>query len=90
MLTQFTGQNLPPWISDARAAARPGILSFAKGLEQDIDAVIQGLTTQWNSGPVEGRVNHKMIKRQMSGRARPDPRFDRGCSWVATAPGARS
>ena len=28
-----------------------------------------GLTTRWNSGPVEGRVNHKMIKRQMFGRA---------------------
>jgi transposase len=23
----------------------------------------------WNYGPVEGRVNHKMIKRQMFGRA---------------------
>lgn len=35
------------------------------------DAVVQGLTTCWNSGPVEGRVNHiKMIKRQMFGRAK--------------------
>ncbi|GAA3084409.1 hypothetical protein GCM10010449_05240 [Streptomyces rectiviolaceus] len=32
--------------------------------------MLQGLTTRWNSGPVEGRVNHiKMIKRQMFGRA---------------------
>jgi hypothetical protein len=30
----------------------------------------KGLTSRWNSGPVEGRVNHiKMIKRQMFGRA---------------------
>jgi hypothetical protein len=44
--------------------------SFAKGLEQDLDAVTQGLTSRWNSGPVEGRVNHiKMSKRQMFGRA---------------------
>ena len=43
----------------------------AKGLEQDLDAVTQGRTTRWNSGPAEGRVNHiKMIKRQMFGRAR--------------------
>ena len=70
MLTQLTGQNLPQWISGARAADLPGISSFAKGLEQDLDAVTQGLTTRWNSGPVEGRVNHiKMIKRQMFGRA---------------------
>ena len=51
MLTQLTGQNLPQWISDARAAALPGISSFARGLEQDIDAVIQGRTLHWNSGP---------------------------------------
>jgi transposase len=70
MLTQLTGQNLPHWISQARAAGLPGLASFAKGLEQDLDAVTNGLTTRWNSGPVEGRVNHiKMIKRQMFGRA---------------------
>ena len=57
MLTQLTGQDLPQWISDARDAGLPGISSFAKGLEQDLDAVTQGLTTRWNSGPVEGRVN---------------------------------
>jgi len=70
MLTQLTGQNLPQWISDVKDAELPGLSSFAKGLEQDLDAVTQGLTSQWNSGPVEGRVNHiKMIKRQMFGRA---------------------
>jgi transposase len=70
MLTQLTGQDLPQWISDVRAAGLPGMSSFAKGLEQDLDAVTQGLTSRWNSGPVEGRVNHvKMIKRQMFGRA---------------------
>jgi transposase len=70
MLTQLTGQDLPQWISDARGAELPGISSFAKGLEQDLDAVTQGLTSRWNSGPAEGRVNPiKMIKRQMSGRA---------------------
>jgi transposase len=70
MLTQLTGQDLPQWISGAKATALPGLSSFASGLEQDLDAVTAGLTTRWNSGPVEGRVNHiKMIKRQMYGRA---------------------
>jgi transposase len=70
MLTKLTGQDLPQWISDVRDAGLPGLSSFAKGLEQDLDAVTQGLTSRWNSGPVEGRVNHiKMIKRQMFGRA---------------------
>jgi transposase len=29
-----------------------------RGLEQDLDAVTNGLTMPWSSGPVEGRVNH--------------------------------
>jgi len=70
MLTQLTGHKLPHWISNVQAAGLPGLSSFAKGLEQDLDAVTWGLTSHWNSGPVEGRVNHiKMIKRQMFGRA---------------------
>ncbi|MCX5151702.1 hypothetical protein OHB36_33975 [Streptomyces sp. NBC_00320] len=33
------------------------------------DADVSGLTSHWNSGPVEGRVKHiKMVKRQMFGR----------------------
>jgi transposase len=70
MITGLTGENLPQWIDAARTAGLPGIASFAKGLEQDLDAVTNGLTMPWSSGPVEGRVNHiKMIKRQMFGRA---------------------
>jgi transposase len=70
MIAHLTGENLPQWIDTARTAALPGIASFARGLEQDLDAVTNGLTMPWSSGPVEGRVNHiKMIKRQMFGRA---------------------
>jgi transposase len=70
MITGLTGDNLPQWIDTARSGGLPGIASFARGLEQDLDAVTNGLTMPWNSGPVEGRVNHiKMIKRQMFGRA---------------------
>jgi transposase len=48
----------------------PGISSFARGLENGLAAVTAGLSTSWNSGPVEGNVNRiKMIKRQMFGRA---------------------
>ena len=70
MITDLTGQDLPQWMAAAREAGLPGISPFAKGLEQDLDAVTNGLTMNWSSGPVEGRVNHiKMIKRQMFGRA---------------------
>jgi transposase len=70
MITELTGQDLPHWMAAARDAGLPGIALFARGLEQDLDAITNGLTMNWNSGPVEGRVNHiKMIKRQMFGRA---------------------
>jgi transposase len=51
MLTQLTGQNLPHWISEARDAGLPGLSSFARGLEQDLDAVTQGLTTPGTPAP---------------------------------------
>jgi hypothetical protein len=71
MITELTGQELPQWMAAAREAGLPGIASFAKGLEQDLDAVANGLTVSWSSGPVEGRVNLniKMVRRQMFGRA---------------------
>lgn len=62
--------RLPEWISQATNASLPGISRFATGLHSDFDAVTAGLTTDWNSGPVEGAVNRiKMLKRQMFGRA---------------------
>ncbi|MFD9824874.1 ISL3 family transposase [Streptomyces violascens] len=71
ILTTRSGQHAKDWITTVRAEDLPGLHTFAHGLEKDWDAVIQGLTTHWNSGPVEGRVNHiKMIKRQMFGRAK--------------------
>jgi transposase len=70
MITELSGENLPQWMAAAREAGLPGIASFAKGLEQDLDAVTNGLAMNWSSGPVEGRDGHiKMIKRQMFGRA---------------------
>jgi hypothetical protein len=72
MLTHLRGQQLPAWIAAVRADADdlPGLGSFAAGLERDLDAVTRGLTTRWNSGPIEGWVNHiKIVKRQRFGRA---------------------
>jgi hypothetical protein len=66
MITELTGQDLPQWMGAARDAGLPGISSFAKGLELDLDAVTNGLTANWSSGPVD---HIKMIKRQMFGRA---------------------
>ena len=73
MITELSGENLPQWMAAAREAGLPGIASFAKGLEQDLNAVTNGLTMNWNSGPVEGRVNH--IKMMSSSRGRFSPRL---------------
>ncbi|MYZ34167.1 hypothetical protein GT002_03295 [Streptomyces sp. SID4917] len=70
MLTSLEGEKLPEWIAAASAEDLPGISSFARGLERDIEAVTAGLTQPWNSGLVEGNVNRiKMLKRQTYGRA---------------------
>ncbi len=69
MLTRLRGQQLGVWIAAAEAAALPGITKFATGLTADLDAVTAGLTLPFSSGPVEGNVNRKMLKRQMYGRA---------------------
>ncbi|WP_330455637.1 transposase [Streptomyces sp. NBC_00820] len=59
------------WIIAVRTPDLPRLHAFATGLEEDQGAVLQGLSTRWNSGPVEGCVNHiKMVKRQMLGRAK--------------------
>jgi transposase len=71
ILQTCSGQHLKDWIAATRAADLPRLRAFATGMEKDWEAVVQGLSTRWNSGPVEGRVNHiKMIKRQMFGRAK--------------------
>ncbi|MFJ4577351.1 transposase [Streptomyces sp. NPDC088846] len=71
ILTTCSGQHLKDWVTATRAEDLPGLHTFATGLEKDWDAIVQGLTTCWNSGPAEGRVNHiRMIKRQMFGRAK--------------------
>ncbi|WP_405653984.1 DUF4259 domain-containing protein [Streptomyces sp. NBC_00019] len=65
ILTTLSGTRLPDWITEATDANLPGISSFVAGLHSDFDAATAGLTTDWNSGPVEGAVNRiKMLKRQ--------------------------
>jgi transposase len=64
-------RRLPGWVEATAAdAAQPMVRNFARTLRKDFDAVVQGLTSPFNSGVVEGRVTDlKAIKRQMAGRA---------------------
>ncbi|MFE2718958.1 ISL3 family transposase [Streptomyces mirabilis] len=70
MMAIRSARRLPQWIADARADEHHGLRGFADGLLTDFDAVAQGLSTEWSSGCVEGRVTDiKLLKRQMAGRA---------------------
>jgi transposase len=70
MLMHRQGQHLDAWLTAVRADDLPHLHSFATGLTQDYDAVVNGLTLEHSSGAVEGNVNRiKMPKRQMYGRA---------------------
>jgi transposase len=71
IMTARTGsRDLETWLAAVEADEQAGLRSFAAGIRNDQQAVINGLSLHWNSGKVEGTVNKiKMIKRQMYGRA---------------------
>jgi hypothetical protein len=72
MMEGLTGAaHLDPWLAAVEAAdGQPELRSFATGIRQDKDAVLNGLTLPYSSGKVEGTVNKiKTVKRQMYGRA---------------------
>ncbi|MFI2477842.1 ISL3 family transposase [Nocardia xishanensis] len=73
MMTQLEGHRLVAWIDIVENDSLAAIASFARNLRRDLDAVRNGLTLRYSSGPVEGHINRiKMIKRQMFGRANLD------------------
>ena len=70
MLRTRTGGKLDAWLTQVAESHIPELLNFAKGIEQEKQAVVAGLTLPQNNGLVEGKVNKlKLIKRMMFGRA---------------------
>jgi transposase len=72
MMTHRTGdRDLQAWLAAVEADdGQPELRSFATGIRNDQQAVVNGLTLPYSSGKVEGTVNKiKMLKRQMYGRA---------------------
>lgn len=71
IVTNRDGDKLRHWIADVCADEVAGLAGFAAGLLPDLDAVVYGMSTDWSSGPVDGRVNDlKALKRSMFGRAK--------------------
>jgi transposase len=76
MMTARTGsRDLEAWLAAVEADDQAGLRSFAAGIRNDQQAVINGLTLAWNSGKVEGTVNK--IKMMSSSRGRLSPRLSR-------------
>jgi hypothetical protein len=62
--------QLAAWITAARQADLPHVHSFARGIDQDADAVIAAVTLEHHNGRTEGvNTKTKLLKRQMYGRA---------------------
>lgn len=61
---------LDSWLEEVINGESRVLKNFAKGLQQDYEAVKNACSMQWSNGQVEGQVNRlKNIKRQMYGRA---------------------
>ena len=70
LVRQRLPSQLDDWLQAAKTSSIKAFQSFAKGLEEDYDAVKAGMTLEVSNGPVEGQNNRlKMLKRQMFGRA---------------------
>src|SRR5262249_48908956 len=62
--------RLAAWITTTRETDLPHIHSFARGLDQDTDAVTAAITLTHHNGRTEGvNTKTKLLKRQMYGRA---------------------
>ena len=70
MVRERQPDSLLPWLKDVGKSKISALVSFAKGIKQDIAAVTNALSLPWSNGQTEGQVNRlKLIKRQMYGRA---------------------
>jgi len=73
MIKERQVAGLRGWIIAALKSKMPELVSFARGLTDDLKAVKAALTSEWSQGQTEGQVNRlKLLKRQMYGRAKHD------------------
>ena len=70
IVRQRLPESLDAWIEAANSSTIRAFQSFARGLQDDYEAVKAGVTLDVSNGQVEGQNNRlKMLKRQMFGRA---------------------
>ncbi|MEY9988404.1 transposase [Streptomyces sp. V4I8] len=70
MLDARDATPLPDWLEKLTTSRLPALASLATAIREDQPAVVQGITTPFNSGVNEGRITDlKLQKRIMAGRA---------------------
>lgn len=70
MVKERTSAQLDDWLDAAERSAESELMSFARSLRKDHDAVRAALDYEWSQGQVEGQITRlKLVKRQMHGRA---------------------
>ena len=70
MIRQRRPEKLAQWLLDVVSNGIAPLVSFANGIQKDLDAVYNALSMPWSNGQTEGHVNRlKFVKRQMYGRA---------------------
>ena len=70
MVREKQAEELVLWLDDVKDSGVGPLITLARGILQDFDAVKNALSLPWSNGQTEGQVNRlKFIKRQMFGRA---------------------
>jgi transposase len=70
MVRERRGADLEAWMAETMHSGIEALARFARGLQEDLAAVIAGLTLDWSNGPVEGQITRlKLLKRQGYGWA---------------------
>jgi transposase len=68
---QRQDEELTAWLETAERCGVSEVVSFARGIRRDEEAVRNSIKLPWSNGPVEGEVNKlKLIKRTMYGKAK--------------------
>jgi len=70
LVRERQGEALEAWMAEAIDSGVAVLVRFARGLQDDLRAIIAGLTLEWSNGVTEGQIHRlKLLKRQSYGRA---------------------
>jgi transposase len=73
IMRERSSSTFNEWLCAAMRSKLKEFESFARGLSEDYEAVVNALRYEWSNGQLEGQVNRlKLVKRMMYGRAKFD------------------